>query len=139
MNDMPYAVDEYKGLLNLDDITDYHTSILWKGDGIEMVELNVIFDYIDELKRVAQKINLDNMDYFRYRWHPDLLSLDLYQTTDYEFVILALNDLSHPWDFDMHSCLVIPPEYIIDVLSYIVDAEDEYIIFNRNDQGINLF
>lgn len=139
MADIPYTVDQYVGQLNLDDITDYHSSILWKGDGIEMVELNVIFDYIDELKKLAQKTNLDNMNYFRYRWHPDLLSLDLYGTTDFEFVLLAINDISHPWDFDFHSCLIIPPNFIVDLLSYITDAEDEYIIFNRNQEGINLY
>ena len=65
-------------------------------DTIDVPETNVCYDYLKELLAVADKIELSDEEYAKYKYRPDILSYDLYGTTTYEFILLAINKIISP-------------------------------------------
>lgn len=98
---------------------------------IDCPEDNVVYDYLYELKNASIKIELSNAQYIKYKYRPDLLSYDMYGTTIFEYVILALNDIISPKYFTKKKIYMIPEEYMDMLVGEIYDAEREYITFNR--------
>lgn len=92
---------------------------------------NIIYDYLDELKKLSIMIQLSDEEFLRYQYRPDLLSYDMYGTMTYDYIILALNDIISPKYFTKKKLWMIPSEYIENVLSDIYSAEKEYIDYNR--------
>lgn len=92
---------------------------------------NIIYDYLDELKKVSMMIQLSDEEFLRYQYRPDLLSYDMYGTMTYDYIILALNDIISPKYFTKKKLLMIPSEYIENILSDIYSTEKEYIDYNR--------
>lgn len=116
-----------------------NTSILRKlqmdgtDDSIDVPDTNVCYDYLKELLAVADKIELSDDEYAKYKYRPDILSYDLYGTTTYEFILLAINKIISPKYFTKKKIYVIDSEYIEEVLTDIYNAEQEYITLNRAD------
>ena len=102
-------------------------------DTIDVPETNVCYDYLKELLAVADKIELSDEEYAKYKYRPDILSYDLYGTTTYEFILLAINKIISPKYFTKKKIYVIDSEYIEEVLTDIYNAEQEYLTLNRAD------
>lgn len=93
---------------------------------------NILYMYLDELKSLSMKVKLNSTEMDRYKYRPDLLSYDLYGTTQYDYILLALNDIISPKYFDKEIVNIIDADYIELIVSSIADAEDEYIQLNRS-------
>lgn len=93
---------------------------------------NILYMYLDELKSLSMKVKLNSTEMDRYKYRPDLLSYDLYGTTQYDYILLALNDIISPKYFDKEIVNIIDADYIELIVSSITDAEDEYIQLNRS-------
>ena len=52
--------------------------------------LNVINDYMDELKQLAVNVQFDKNQYFKYRFKPKLLCHDVYGNPELYYIILLL-------------------------------------------------
>lgn len=109
----------------------YNTSILQKIDDIEYSAHNIIYDYLDELESAAYTIKLTDLEYLKYEFRPDLLSYDLYGSTDYDFIILALNGLMGPKDFTKKKLKLLRSADMLSILNRIYNAEQNYIKKNR--------
>jgi hypothetical protein len=101
-------------------------------DIIDVPYDNALYMYLDEMKSASKTITLSNSEYERYEYRPDLLSYDMYGTTEYYYVLLALNDIISPKHFTKKKIKVIEPEYITTLISLIADSESEYINLNRS-------
>ena len=101
-------------------------------DSIEVPYDNALYMYLDELKNASMLVSLDDGQYTRYKYRPDLLSFDLYGTMEYDYVLLALNDIISPKYFDKKVIRVIHADYIQQLVSLIADSESDYIQLNRS-------
>jgi hypothetical protein len=137
-----YTVEDFIQLGKaIDDIQYYKFSILSKAasdvpNPILYAEHNVLYDYEEELKLLAEPVEMTDDDYQRYRFKPKLLSYDLYGSTELFFVILFINGMCSIKDFDKKGIIkLIRKQYMSEVLEMIYNAEQNYINSNRTAIG----
>lgn len=120
-----------------DSINYYNFSLLdtkkVNEDTVEFVYSNILDDYIDELKSLAVYVTMDNMEKNKYYYNPDLLSYDMYGTVELGFVILKLNGIIDPKEFDMENILLVKKSILSEFLSDIYSAEKDLLTENRNN------
>lgn len=109
----------------------YNTSILDKIEDIEYSSHNIIYDYIDELEEMCYTVALTDLEYIKYEFRPDLLSHSIYGTSDFDFVILALNGMLSPKEFTKKKIKMLSSDAMTDVINRIYNAEHSYLIKNR--------
>lgn len=88
----------------------------------------VLNDYKYELKQLALKCTLSDDEYTKYRFNPKRLSYDIYNSTEYYYVILLLNDTCNIKDFDMKTLYMLKKEDLVTALSSIYNAEKVNIL-----------
>ena len=148
LNDMDEIRDNIEDQSTIEDtistgneitLSYINTSILSKleiedtNDTIDVPEYNVCYDYLKELLVVADRIELSDAEFDKYKYRPDILSYDLYGTTTYEFIILALNQIISPKYFTKKKLYIIDSEYIEELIIDIYNAEQEYLTLNRSN------
>lgn len=123
-------------------ITYHNFSILEQkeidGETFQFIDLNIIDDYIEELRQIAIPIQLTDKELLKYSYNPGLLAYDIYGSTELEFVILKLNGIIDPKDFDFPTIKLIEPDILEETLSNIYNAETTYINNNREQNGIEM-
>ena len=92
---------------------------------------NLINDYLYELKDACYTIKLTDIELAKYRYNPDLLSYDVYGSINLNFMILKINNMINPKDFDMSIIKLIRPQELMSLLSRIYNAEHDYLESNR--------
>lgn len=130
-----YTIKEFIAAGQSDDMTYRNFSILEKVDGIEHVDHNLIYDYLDELLSISNVYSLTDQDLLKYQYAPDLLAYRVYGSTQLDFVIMALNDIMDPKDFSLKSKTVrlVPASILKRFLSMVYNAEQEYLQKNRSE------
>lgn len=132
--ELSYTLEQFIDCKSSDPITYHNLSLLAKpitGTGIIYSTDNIIYDYLDELKAVAEKVQLGQESYMKYRFKPKLLAYDLYGTTEYYFILLAINGICSVKDFDLKRINVIEPSILATLINNIYVAEEDYIKQNR--------
>lgn len=132
-----YTVEDFIELgKDIDDIQYSKYSILSKASSdvknpIIYPEHNVIYDYEEEFKKLAEKIEMTEEEFLKYRYKPKLLSYDLYGSTELYFTILFINGTCDIKDFNRKTIKLIKKSYMIELLENIYNAERNYINSNR--------
>ena len=123
-------------------ITNYKTSILAAvREGVDIIEYptnNILYEYLDEIKPVRSVYKMTDEEYLRYQMRPDLFCYDMYGDQDLEWIILALNNILSPADFVKKTVYYISPQYMTKLMSNIINAENNYTIYNRNNYMNNV-
>lgn len=116
-------------------ITHYNSSILGsiENSDIEYPIQNVVYEYLDELNSLKTQYIMSNEEFNKYKMRPDLFCYDKYGTMDIEWVILAINNMMSPKDFSLQTIYYIDPTYISKIIGMITNAENDYILANRNN------
>jgi hypothetical protein len=87
---------------------------------------NILDDYMFELKRSAVDVKLSDEEYTKYRFRPKLLSYDVYDSTEFFYVILKLNNMYSIKQFDINPLKMLTKNGInnmVEFLSTIYNAE----------------
>lgn len=130
-----YTVQDFINQGKSIEMTYYNTSLLEKytGDNIEIEYSrdNIIYDYIEEMEFLSKDIVMTEEEFRKYRYNPQLLSYDVYGTTDLAFAILALNGTCNMKDFNNRKIKMLYKTDMFEVLSEIYNAESNTIKFNR--------
>lgn len=93
---------------------------------------NVVDDYIEELLDICETVPLSREEQLKYEYRPWLLAYDIYGNTELYWIIMLLNDIPTPNEFENISKLKLP--YATDLnnmLSNIMESESPYISKNR--------
>lgn len=136
-----YTVEDFIELgKDIDDIQYSKFAILSKAaadvtNPILYPEHNVIYDYEEEFKKLAQYVTMTDSEYLKYRYKPKLLSYDLYGSTEFYFTILYLNGMCSIKDFNRRNIKLIKKSTMIELLEAIYNAEKNYITSNRASIG----
>lgn len=114
------------------DLINYHNLSLVETIGdIECPYDNVVYDYLDELMAISETVQLTDSERNSYKYRPDLLSYDIYGTTKYDFIILAINNIEQDKYFDTNILNLITKDNMEIIMEYIYNAENDYILSNR--------
>lgn len=89
--------------------------------------LDVIQDYITELRNAAMKVKLSDQEYRKYCYKPKLLCYDIYGNPELYFIILLLNDMADVKEFNKRSFLMLTKNNMSTLTSYIYNSERKAI------------
>lgn len=131
--DMTYNIDDFINMRSSDEVTYYNYSILEYIDGNEYLISNLLYDYEDELVDLSVIATLTERQANKYRYKPWLLAYDLYGATECEFVIMTLNNIIDPKDFDFNKVRILKPNDLISVMGRIYSANETILNNNRSD------
>lgn len=85
--------------------------------------LNVINDYIEELRNAAVLVHLDDAEYRKYVYKPKLLCYDIYGNPELYFVILLMNDMADVKEFNKRNVYMLTKDNMSMITSYIFNSE----------------
>ena len=139
MNNDPaltYTLDDFVELQSVDNMTYYNFSILEIIDGVQHLDHNLIEDYLKELEATCVTLELSNEEMNRYRYNPDLLAYDIYGSVQLDFIILLLNDMIDPKDFDRKKLKLPYASSLSIFLNTLYSKESNYINENRANNNL---
>lgn len=139
MNNDPaltYTLDDFVELQSVDNMTYYNFSILEIIDGVQHLDHNLVEDYLKELEATCVTLELSNEEMSRYRYNPDLLAYDIYGSVQLDFVILLLNDMIDPKDFDRKKLKLPYASSLSIFLNTLYSKESNYINENRANNNL---
>lgn len=125
------------------DVSYYNFSILQVNRYDNDVEIhfsvdNIINDYLDVLRDYSKTVEMDDNECNKYFYNPDLLAFDIYGSTELGFVIMKINGIADPKDFDMKKIKLVNRSALQELLSAIYIAETNYITSNRLNYDLKI-
>ena len=125
----PFTLDQFADSKSSNNISYYSMSLLEKDpqNNIEYDVFNVVSDYMNELKSMAQPVTLNDNEYYTYRYRPKLLAEYLYGNTELDFIILWINDIWTPKEFNLKTVRLIKNSDLAKALSSINASERSFI------------
>ena len=139
MNNDPaltYTLDDFVELQSVDNMTYYNFSILEIIDGVQHLDHNLVEDYLKELEATYVTLELSNEEMNRYKYNPDLLAYDIYGSVQLDFIILLLNDMIDPKDFDRRKLKLPYASSLSIFLNTLYSKESNYINENRANNNL---
>lgn len=92
-------------------------------NGTVVSVLNVINDYIDELRNASVLVHFDDAEYRKYVYKPKLLCYDIYGNPELYFIILLMNDIADVKEFNKKNIYMLSKENMSILTSYIFNSE----------------
>ena len=96
-------------------------------NGTQISVLNVINDYLPEIKAACSNVRLTNEQQFTYFYKPKLLCYDMYGNPELYFIILLLNDMADVKEFTKPVIKMPKKEHMSMILSDIYNTEKSRI------------
>ena len=96
-------------------------------NGTEISILNVINDYLPEIKAMSSWVKLTKEQYWKYKFKPKLLCHDVYGNPELYYIILLLNRIIDVKEFDFKKVKMLKVDYMNILLSHIYNAEKKDI------------
>ena len=88
-------------------------------NGTQVSILDVVNDYLIELKNAAVPIKLNEEQMRKYAYKPKLLCYDLYGNPELYFIILLINDIADVKEFNRNIVYMLKKEHMSLITSYI--------------------
>ena len=130
-----YTLKQFISMKSTDEITYRNLSILDSSHGLEILDHNLLRDYIPLLDDVIVTVTLSTEEMVRYRYAPDLLAYDVYGTPDLGLMIMILNDKECPSKFILRKRIrLIPPNRIGELYETITTRSSEKLEDNWAEQ-----
>lgn len=104
-------------------------------NGTEVSILNVVNDYMREIKEQAVTVKLSAEEYLKYRYKPKLLCRDVYGNGELYYVIMLLNGRIDVKDFDRDTLLMLRVESMNTLLTQIYNAEYKWMNEYNTEHG----
>ena len=129
---------------NMATITHYNYSILQtissddKTLDMQFSVSNLVDDYLDDLRDIAVTVPLSLQEQRKYYYKPDLLAYDIYGSIELEFIILKLNGIINPDEFDFPNVKLINQSRLISLLSDIYNTEIKFLNANREKYNLSM-
>ena len=132
-----HTVEEFISRKFEDELTYRNFSIVDYADGIELLDRNLLADYLIEIDKVCSYYTFTAAEYRKYRYAPDLLSYDLYRTTQLDFMIMIINDMVDPKEFNRKVLKLPNGIHLKNILSSILSVNDGFKEQNRADHNLS--
>ena len=129
-----YTIPDFIAMKSQDELTYANFAIFDYKFGETFVEQSIIDYYIQELKAICVKVDsLTVEEIAKYKYAPELLSFDIYNTTSLDFIILLCNGMIDPHEFNFkRKYLMLPKASDLSIiLSAIYNSESNWIDINK--------
>lgn len=92
-------------------------------NGTHVSTLNVVSDYLTELRNACVTVDLSKEEQNAYFYKPKLLCYDIYGNPELYFIILLINDMADVKEFTKPSIKLLKKDHMNTLISYIYNAE----------------
>ena len=130
--DKTITVEDFIALRTSDELTYYNYSLLEYINGHNMFITSLLYDYDDEFNDIAVTIKLSELEQAKYKYKPYLFAYDIYGSTELKFIVMMMNSIIDPKEFDFERVKVIKPTDLKYMLARIDAVNDEYMSLNRS-------
>lgn len=131
-SDETITVQDFIAMRNSDEITYYNFSIVEYLNGYDIFITNVLYDYEEELRDLSVFIKLTDVERIRYKYKPYLFAYDLYGTREMAFIIMMLNGIIDPKEFDYNKIRVLRYNDLTAIINRIGAINEDYINKNKS-------
>lgn len=131
-----HTIQEFISRKYEDELTYRNFSIVDYADNIELLDRNLFSEYMPLLMNTCTKYPFTADEYRRYKYAPDLLSFDLYNTTQLDFILLMINDMVDPKEFNLKTVKLPNARALTLALSDILSVNSGFIEQNRADHNL---
>ena len=128
-----HTVEEFVNRKYEDELTYRNFSIVEYADDIELIDRNLIGEYLPEILANCDMYKFTIQEYRKYKYAPDLLSYDLYHTTQLDFLLMLVNDMIDPKEFNLKRIKLPRVQVLNRIFSDILSVNSGYIDQNRAD------
>jgi len=125
-----YTISDFINEGQSDDMTYSNFAVLHNSTLGQYAEINVLDFYLDELKKISLKIEtFTDEEIAKCKYQPDLLAYDVYGSTQLDFVILLLNGIIDPKEFDFSRGYILLPtkSNLYAILAKIRNSETKWL------------
>ena len=106
-------------------------------NGTEISILNVVNDFLDDIRQYQVTVLLDDKQYEKYRFKPKLLCHDVYGNPELYYIILLMNYTADVKEFDFKKIKMLNTTAMNTLMSYIYNAEKSQIDKYNTDHNTN--
>lgn len=92
---------------------------------------NLVNNYLDVFRDNAVKVKLTDKEKRKYYYNPDLLAYDIYGTVELDYLVMIVNGIIDPKEFNMPELRLIQKSTLVALMSRIYNAENGYLQKNR--------
>ena len=131
-----HTIEEFVSRKFEDQLTYRNFSIVEYADDIELIDKNLISDYLPEILATCTVYKFSVQEYRRYKYAPELLSYDLYHTTQLDFLLMLINDMIDPKEFNLKRIKLPNVNALNRMISDILSVNGGYIDQNRADYNL---
>jgi len=111
-------------------------SMLDETGDIKIPIYNVVSDYLFELLGKSTTVVLNDQEFWKYKYKPKLLAVDIYGNAELYFVILMLNNMCSVKEFDIKRIKMLSKKDMSDLLGLIYSSEMDFLA-QYNDKTEN--
>lgn len=111
-------------------------SMLDETGDIKIPIYNVVSDYLFELLGKSTTVVLNDQEFWKYKYKPKLLAIDIYGNAELYFVILMLNNMCSVKEFDIKRIKMLSKKDMSDLLGLIYSSEMDFLA-QYNDKTEN--
>ena len=127
-----HTINEFIAQKDQDEISFRNFSTFDLINGTEYLIKNVIDDYMDELLSICIDVDLTREQYVRYKYSPDLLAYDIYGSTQLDYLIMQINGVIEPRDFNFKKLKLPYASQLSAFLNSVYNSETTYLQYNRD-------
>ena len=111
-------------------------SMLDETGDIKIPIYNVVSDYMFELLGKSTTVVLNDHEFWKYKYKPKLLAVDIYGNAELYFVILMLNNMCSVKEFDIKRIKMLSKKDMSNLLGLIYSSEMDFLA-QYNDKTEN--
>lgn len=135
---LTHTLDEFINMQSSDELTYRNFSILEKSHNLEILDHNILSDYLPEIQPYLLDVTFDHEESRRYKYSPDLLAYDIYGSVQLDFVVMFFNGVIDPKEFDFNTVKLLYRSQLKALLDEIYKSEADYLKLTRSDNGLKM-
>jgi hypothetical protein len=135
---LAHTLSEFINMQSSDELTYRNFSILEKSHNLEILDHNILNDYLPEIQPYLLDITFDFEEARRYKYSPDLLAYDIYGSTQLDFVVMFFNGVIDPKEFDFDTVKLLYRSQLKALLDEIYKSELDYLKVTRSDNQLRM-
>lgn len=133
---LTYTLEDFVKMQVSDQLTFRNFSTVSVVNGVELTDKNLIEDFLPELMKECIDVTLDKDEYTRYKYAPDLLAFDVYGSVQLDFIILYMNGIIDPKDFDFKVVKLVRSSVLKDFLNHVFGSQRYILENNKYENGV---
>ena len=133
---LTYTLEDFVKMQVSDQLTFRNFSTVAVINGVELTDKNLVEDFLPELMKNCITVDLSREEYLKYKYAPDLLAFDVYGSVQLDFIILYMNGIIDPKDFDFKSLKLVRSSILRDFLNHVYGSQRYILENNKYENGV---